>query len=141
MPKVRQGGAARWVRRAGAAQPEYEAGVKDPRNDWQQATVAAAPVQAAAVQQAIAQKRYERGVQKAGTDKWRNKSLSKGSQRYAPGVADGQNDYANAVQPFLDKLASIQLPPRGPKGDPKNYQRVVVIGQALNQLKQAGGGQ
>ncbi len=109
--------------------------MQNPRTDWAAATVAAAPIQAAAVQQAIADGRFAKGVQAAGTGRWQAKSVSKGSARFGQGVTDAEGDYQKGVQPYLDAIANVQLPPRGPKGDPKNYQRVIAIGTALRNKK------
>jgi hypothetical protein len=40
----------------------------------------------------------------------------------------------------LQVIESIQLPPRGPKGDPRNIERVRVIAQALRARKLAAVG-
>jgi hypothetical protein len=135
MAKVRSGAADRYVKRASVATEDYAAGVRDPRQDWQAATIAAAPVQAAAIQQAIQRGSFAKGVQKAGTARWREKALSKGTQRFASGVADAVSDYAKGVAPFLQAIEQTQLPPRGPKGDPKNIQRVAVLAAALHKKK------
>lgn len=135
MPQVRGNASAKWVRRASSASGEYEEGVKNPRRSWQQATVAAAPVQAAAIQQAIADKRFEKGVAAAGDASWSKGAIEKGVSRFGQGVAVGESNYQKGVQPYLDKIGSLNLPPRGPKGDPKNLERVKVVANALRALK------
>ncbi len=135
MPKVRAGADAKWSRRTQSATEEFKQGVLAPRTDWATAAVAAAPVQHAAVQQAIADNRYAKGVQAAGSARWQSKAAGKGADRFGPGVADAQGDYARAVQPYLDVAANTTLPPRGPKGDPKNFQRVVVMATAMRNKK------
>jgi len=135
MPKVRPGADAKWARRTSSATEEYTVGVQNPRVDWATATVAAAPNQHKAVQQAIADNRYAKGVQKAGSARWQQKSVSKGAARFGPGVQDAQSDYAQGVQPYLDVIANTNLPPRGPKGDPANIQRVAVMAAALRNKK------
>lgn len=135
MPKVRAGADAKWVRRTSSATEEFSQGVQSPRTDWAQAAVAAAPVQHAAVQQAIADNRYAKGVQAAGSQRWQQKSLSKGAARFGPGVTDAQSDYAKGVQPYLDVISNTVLPPRGPKGDAKNLERVRIIANALRNKK------
>ena len=135
MPKIRANVSAKWVRRAGSATQEFSDGVANPRNDWAAATLAAAPAQAVAVQQAIADGRFAKGVQKAGSAKWQAKSMSKGAARFASGVQDAEQDYAAGVAPYLQVIENTVLPPRGPKGDPKNFQRVIVIATALRNKK------
>lgn len=135
MPRVRANASARWVRRAGSAQQEYEEGVRSPRADWATATVASAPVHTTATQQALADGRFAKGVQAAGSSRWQSKALSKGAPRFGPGVADAESDYQKGVQPYLDVLNNVTLPPRGPKGDPKNIQRVIAVVTALRNKK------
>lgn len=137
MPKVRGNVAQKWSRRTASAGQEYTDGINSPRASWQAQTTAAAPIQAQAIQQAIADKRFEKGVARAGDARWASKSLSKGAARFGPGVQDAEADYARGVQPYLDVIANITLPARGPKGDPKNIQRVAVLAKALRDRKLA----
>lgn len=140
MPAVKSpaASAAKWVARAGVAGPDYAAGVQSPRRDWAQATQEAADAHSAGVQQAIAENRFERGVQNAGTAKWARKAKDVGAQRYAPGVAAAKADYESGFAPFANVIQSVTLPPRGPKGDPRNYQRSQAIGEALHNAKTQG---
>jgi hypothetical protein len=114
---------------------DYAAGVQNPRTAWAAAAVAAAPVQAAAVQAAIARGAYAQGIRKAGDAKWQSKAAGKGAARFGPGVAEAESDYASAVAPYLNAINALTLPARGPKGDPRNLERVRVINQALHQLR------
>lgn len=135
MARVRGNPADKWVRRASASTADYTEGVNNPRRSWQQATTQAAAAQAAGVQQAIQQKRFEKGVAAAGEQKWQSRAASVGSERFAGGVAAGASDYAQRVQPFFDVIDSTSLPPRGPKGDPRNIERVAVLNKALRAKK------
>ncbi len=135
MAKVRQNGAGRWVARAAASTEDYKSGIQSPRTDWAQATVAAAPIQAAAIQAAISRGSYAKGVAKAGSARWAAKAMSKGADRFSTGVADAKQDYETAITPYIQTIESTQLPARGPKGDPKNIDRVRVMASALRQKK------
>jgi hypothetical protein len=135
MPAIRGNTAAKWSRRTSSATQEYTEGVQNPRTSWQQATVAAAGSQAAGVQAAIAAKSFEKGVAKAGDQRWQQKAISKGASRFGPGVADAQADYETGFAPYAQVIQSTQLPPRGPKGDPKNIERVRVMASALRARK------
>lgn len=127
--------ATKFVQRASAAGPAYSAGVQSPKNPWAASTTAAANTYATAVTQAVADQRFQKGVTKAGDAKWQANSSGKGAQRYPTGIQGAQSAYQNGVQPYLSALASIQLPARGPKGDPNNVQRVQAIATALRALK------
>src|SRR5437764_1190134 len=120
MPRVRPNGGQRWANRTQAATEDYKAGVAAPRVPWQQATVAAADVHKQATTQALADGRFAKGVQKAGDAKWQKGAQGKGADRFGPGAAAGVGDYESGVAPYLQVIESTPLPPRGPKGDPKN---------------------
>lgn len=132
--------AAKYSRRAGSAGPEYEAGVRQPRKDWKTETKAAQARYEAGVQQAITDKRFGKGVDKAGTAKWQENAIAKGPGRYSEGVRLAENSYADAFAPFQAVIAGLTLPPRGPKGDPNNIKRVEVIAKALHDAKIARAG-
>jgi hypothetical protein len=132
---------AKWMRVSAVSQTEYEEGVKNPRTDWASATQAAASNYDAGVQKAIQNKSFSKGVAKAGTQKWQTNAVEKGPGRWAQGINLSANAYETGFQPYRDALERLQLPPRGPKGDPKNIQRVKAVADALHQekLKRQGG--
>jgi hypothetical protein len=127
--------AAKWIRRAQSAGPEYTEGVETSRADWAGATAAAAPSYAAGVQEAIAGGRFAKGVASAGTAKWKRMASEKGSVRFGPGVAAAEPDFTKGFQPYLQALGTIDLPQPGPRGAEGNYQRSTLVGRALNQLR------
>lgn len=135
--KSPQQAAAKWSERAGAATQDYSEGVQNPKEDWKTATVAASESYKAGVNKAITEGRFAKGVNRAGSQKQINNSISKGVARYSQGVAIAQNDYEENVTPFLEVIERTQLPPRGPKGDPANIQRVTKMAAALHQAKLA----
>lgn len=127
--------AEKWSRRASAASADYQAGTAAPRRDWAQATQAAEESYAQGIQTAIANKRFGKGVQKAGTAKWSRGVNEKGVARYGPGVSAAKEDYSTAFAPYAQVLSNITLPPKGPKGDPRNIARVERVATALHQKK------
>lgn len=144
MPRVRRRADIheRWQRRAAQASQDYLAGVRDPRADWAQATQAAEQNWQQAVAQAAQERRFGRGVARAGTQKWQRGVELKGERRYSEGVQVAADAYAQGVAPYLETIERTQLPPRAPKGDPRNIQRVAAIASALHEVKrrQLGGG-
>ena len=138
MPKIRGNPADKWARRAGVAGDDYAEGVQNPRRGWAAAATAAENNWQQGVQQAASRKAFSKGVNQAGDARWQQKSLSKGVQRYAPGVSEAKADYASRVAPYLDTIRNLQLPARGPKGDPRNLERVSVIARALHEKKVRG---
>ena len=137
MPAVKSvsSSADKWVRRAGQAGADYKAGVQNPRVGWAEATAAAVEAQAAGIQDAISRGSFEKGVQKAGNSKWQRKAAGLGAARFGQGVADAQPDYVSGFTPYAAVIQGITLPPRGPKGDPRNYERTKIIGDALHSAK------
>lgn len=139
MPKIKDLStiSRKWTTVTPQRQGEYKTGVENPREDWKTATLAASGRYQTGVQQAIADKRFDKGVNNAGTSKWQTNASTKGPGRWAEGVAQGGSAYETGFQPYRDVIANTNLPARGPKGDPANIQRVAVLAKALNDKKKA----
>lgn len=129
--------AKKFTQRAAAAAPEYKTGVEQSGQDWATNTAAAGDNYQQGVQQALADRRFEKGVQAAGPAKFVQRASTMGAQRFAPGVQNAEADYAKGVAPYLDALKGMQLPPRGAKGDPRNYQRSQAVAQRLRDIRVA----
>lgn len=114
---------------------EYAKGVKAPKRSWAQATADASDAQAAGVQAAIAEGRFAKGVQAAGDAKWSRKAAGVGASRFGSGVTAAKGDYQTGFAPYASVIQGVTLPPRGAKGDPRNYDRVTAIGTALHDAK------
>lgn len=127
--------AAKWARVSSGASNEYLEGVKNPRADWEEQTRNAEPAYEAGIQAAISRKAFGKGVSKAGTKKWQEKSITLGPARYATGVQAAQAAYRDGFAPYREVIANLTLPARGPKGDPNNLQRVAIIAKALHEKK------
>jgi hypothetical protein len=133
MPKTKsaQQTVDKWQRRAAVAQPEYTAGVTNPRVPWDQAAAAAENSYKAGVTAAANAGSFGKGVARAGLSKWQQNSIKKGPSRFVEGVQLSGPEYQSQIQAVLQTIESVTLPPRGPKGSPQNYQRVAPIGEAL----------
>jgi hypothetical protein len=127
--------AAKWARVAPQRTQDYTEGVTQPRRDWAASAAAAQDTHTAAMQKAGQAKSYSRGVRAAGTSKWQQRALAKGPNRYAEGVGIAEPDYRAGFSPYAETIARTTLPPRYPKGDPRNLDRVKVIAAALHQKK------
>jgi hypothetical protein len=130
--------AAKFTQRGAAAAGDYQSGVRGAGAKWQQATGAAAENYAAGVQDAIGRGAFARGVSKAGGAKFETKASTVGARRFPEGIRDAGPAFQEGVQPYLQVIAGLTLPPRRPKGDPANFQRVQVIGEALRRRKVSG---
>ena len=125
----------KWQRRSGSAGEEYRVGVETSTADWAGSTVAAAASFAAGIQEAIAGGRFAKGVQAAGTAKWKRMAGEKGTARFGPGVAAAGPDFAKGFEPYRAALAGIDLPLKGPRGAEGNFVRSQTVGRALNALR------
>lgn len=129
--------AQKYRTRAGAAQGDYKSGVEGAGADWEAGAKAGEGNYEAGVQEAIGKKRYGRGVSAAGAGKYVKNAVDLGVARYPTGVAQGTDAWQRNVQPSLDKLKSLSLPPKGPKGSPQNQQRAAMVALELRKLKDA----
>lgn len=125
----------KWQRRAGSAGGEYQEGVQNPKKDWAEETAKAEGNYEQGIQKSISRKAFGKGVRRAGTSKWQRNAIEKGPSRYSQGVAQAGQAYADGFAPFAQTIANTNLPDRGPKGDPKNIQRVAVMAKALHDKK------
>lgn len=127
--------AEKFVRVTPTRSDDFISGVQNPSVDWKTATDAASGAYEAGLQQSIQQKRFNKGVAKAGTAKWQAKTVEKGGQRWAPGVQESGPDFEAGFAPFAQVINSTALPQRFARGDPRNIQRVATIAAALAAAK------
>lgn len=130
--------AAKYGRVTPGRSTDYQAGVQSPKKDWKTETSNAKDAWSQGVQDAIGRGAFDKGVTKAGTSKWQSKAVSVGVPRWGAGVTAGVPDYAAGFGPYQAVIAAVDLPPKGAKGDPRNFDRVVKIGTALHAKKIAG---
>lgn len=123
--------AKKWATVTPGRVADYQEGIESPRRDWEAATAGAEDSYNAGVTQAIAEKRFGKGVRAAGTDKWQRNALSKGTQRWGPGVAMAEAAYAQGYGPIRDAIERVTLPPRYARRDPRNLNRVKAIVDAV----------
>lgn len=128
----------KWSSRAQGAGQAYSDGIDNPRVPQAQAALAAEGAYEQGVQAAIGRKAFGKGVVK-NAGKWAQNAKAKGAGRFGPGVSMAKPAFQAGLQPFLNTLSGLDLPPRGPKGDPSNVNRVVAVNTALRAQKMAGG--
>lgn len=115
---------------------DYRAGVENPRRDWATATSASESAYDAGVTQAIAKKRFGKGVKRAGTASWQEGAIQKGTARWGPGVTLAQDKYARNFAPYRDAIERATLPTRYARRDPRNLERVKAVVNALIAAKE-----
>lgn len=128
--------AEKWAEVTPGRAPQYAAGVAAPQRDWARNTAAAKDAYNEGVTSAIARGAFEKGVKRAGTDKWQRGSVEKGVSRFGPGVQLAQSAYAAGFAPFRDAIERVTLPPRFARRDPRNLLRVEAIVNAMKAVKE-----
>jgi len=129
--------ASKWAEVTPGRAAYYEAGVRNPRRDWDTATLAAATTYKAAVQNPAIDKLFAGGVKRAGKEKWQRKAIDLGVSRFGPGVSAAKDDFAKGFAPYAEELTRIELPAKKPRGSPDNIDRVKKIMDALHKKRLA----
>ena len=127
--------ASKWMEVTPGRAGEYKKGVSSPRRSWAQATSDAAANYESGVQEAISRGAFAKGVDSAGDSAWRDGAINKGVSRWPQGVRLGKGKYQSGFAPYHSTISGLTLSPRGPKGDPRNYDRVREVGEALHETK------
>jgi hypothetical protein len=129
--------AAKWQQRSQGAGQAYKDGVEDPNVQWAENTANAADAYRDGVTQAIGRNAFANGVKRGGNAAWSAGASKKGVQRWAPGIAQAKDAFVEGTQPVFDALARLDLPPRRPKRDPANMERVQLVVKTLGDYKMA----
>ncbi len=129
--------AKKFVQRAAAAAGDYKSGVEASGQDWEANARAGAENYATGVQQAIGDKRFEKGIASAGAGKFVTRASTLGAQRFPTGVQASEGEWGKGTAPYLDAIKGMELPPRRPKGDPGNQARANAVATRLRQIKLA----
>lgn len=129
--------ADKWVDNTARAADSFAAEAQAAAGLWEANTKAAKDNYHKAITASGIADRFLGGVTRAGAAKFGRKIADVAKDRFAPGVTAAQVDYTERVSPFLDTIAGLNLPKRGPRGDPANYNRVEAVGKALNAKKLA----
>lgn len=127
--------ARKFAERAAAAQPDYVSGVQGSGAAWEQATASSEQNYNDGVQAAIGRGAFARGVKNAGGAYFETRAVQIGGARFAQGVRAGQDNWAEGFKVSADTLRNLTLPPRAPKGDPRNAQRSLDVQTALRRAK------
>jgi len=126
-----------FVKYAPGRSDEFEAGVRNPDRDWANETAAAEENYETGVVAAIKRKAFGKGVKKCGTDKQKSQTI-KNIPRWAEGIEGAEENMRVAMEPVVAVLQATTLPKKWPKGDKRNYDRVVAVGTALRKAKEEG---
>jgi len=133
MAEIKSLGAIRekWARVTPMRTEDYKIGVANPKRDWKEETVAGKQNWKAGVDAAANKDMFAKGVEKAGSGKWRKGALEKGPGRFAEGVMIASPEYEKGFAPFHKAIEAADLGPRFPRRDPRNLNRVKAVVDAL----------
>lgn len=130
--------AAKWRKRVEGASDDYRNGVQARGASWGAAASAASGSFKTAISAADIEARYKNGVSGAAQAKYLKRATMVGPDRFAQAAPIAEPDFSSGVQPYLQAIASVDLPARGPRGSAQNYNRVKPIGDALSKLRTGG---
>ena len=129
--------AAKWAEMTPGRQKFYAANTAASAAEWEAKTKAAEKTFTAALQTGDIGRRFAGGVGKAGAAKFARKVTDVGVERFSPGVRAATQDMSAGMDPYVQTIASISPPARGPRGDPGNLERVRVYAEALSKKRLA----
>lgn len=111
------------------------AGVQAVTENPAQAAIAAIPRMVQGIQQAMADGRIERGLNRVTLQSWQQAMIQKGAPRIATGAANAKPKMVAFFTQLLPYVAQVQqsLPPRG--DTQQNIQRAVAMMQGMAQFK------
>lgn len=129
--------AGKWRRRVEAAPDDYAEGIRTKGARWQPAAAAASGNYRTAVSAAGIEDRFKAGVARSAA-KYARRASELGAPRFAQAAPIAELEYSARFGPFLQAIAAVDLPARGPRGSGGNYARVKPIGDALSKLRLSG---
>jgi hypothetical protein len=121
----------KWTRVTPGRTEDYKLGILNPKRDWAEEALAAKGNWKAGIDAAAAKDLFAKGIEKAGTSKWKEKALKKGPGRFSEGVYIAGPDYEKGFAPFHAAIERVDLGPRFPRRDPRNLERVKKVVDAL----------
>lgn len=129
--------ASKWSTRASNATPDYQTGAANAGPAWEAGAKASEPAWVDGVQGAISRKAYGKGVTASGGGHYQARVAEVGVTRYGPGVqaTSAKDEWAKRTQPYLDKLKSLQYPPKGARRSPQNQARANLVALELGKMK------
>lgn len=130
--------ASKWAEVTPARAPYYEAEVKVSGPEWKAGATAGQKAYEAAMRDPKVLARRKAKITDETAAKFQDKAGTVGPARFREGIPAGKPYYSSGFTPYHDVIAAWVKPERGPRGDPKNYEIVKSIGDALHK-KRVGG--
>lgn len=99
--------AAKWKQRTSAASPDYVKGVRGVTENPAAAAAAKSDKWLMSIQEAAANDRFRKGLQRVTLQDWQKAAAEKGGQRIAAGVQGAETRVSTFLQGFLPAQAAI----------------------------------
>lgn len=125
----------RWSEVTPLRSDQFRFGVENPKHDWRSNTEFSNQNWKFATGTIEVKGKFESGVKRSGTEKWKEKTLKLGVARWGPGVAKSRPAYEVGFAPYRAKLDGMVLPERFETGNPNNFKRVEKVATELHALK------
>jgi hypothetical protein len=125
----------KWTMNTAKATQDYINGIENPKSPWAKATCEAGDTYKAGVDAAHKEDLFVNGVKKTSQSGYLTKTLLKGPTRFAQGVGDAGDAFAEGYKPYHTHFPSILMPAKFPKGDPRNIDRVAAVSAAMGMVK------
>jgi hypothetical protein len=123
--------ANKWAQVTPGRTQDFATGVQQPRRSWKAGATAANAAWKEGTQKAIQADRFMKGVGATTDQKWQQRTLQVGVDRWGPGVQASEDAYRTGFAPYAETIKATTLPPRYARRDPRNLQRVNAMVQAL----------
>jgi len=127
--------ATKYVEVAPTKAPYYEKEVKAAGDDWKEGALAGQKAYETAMRDPKVLARRKEQIDDAAKEKYVRKAGTLGPDRYAAGTAAAKEDFRSGFEKYHGVIAALTLPERGPRGDPKNINRVKAVADALHKAR------
>jgi hypothetical protein len=127
--------ATKWADVTPARAPYYETEVKTAGAEWVKGARDGQKAYEDAMRDPKVLARRAANITDAAGAKFQTKAGTVGPGRFREGIAAGKPYYVEGFGPYREVIAAWVPPARGPRGDPKNYEIVKSIGDALHKKR------
>lgn len=127
--------ATKWADVTPARAPYYEAEVKVAGAEWKSGAEGGQPAYEAAMRDPKVLARRKAKITDEAASKFQSKAGTVGPGRFREGIPAGKGFFVSGFGPYQGVISAWAPPTRGPRGDPKNYDIVKSIGDALHKKR------
>ncbi len=136
MAKTAAQSSQKFAERAAASSNDYVKEAQATTKDQSANAIAAKTIYQQALTASFGKDSYAKGLGRSGKAGWLKGVTEKGADRFATGVQNSANKYAERSAPFDSARNAAASLPRSVKGSPQNLARVSAVVTALRAAKQ-----